>query len=327
MKSKTIKIKCPGPPENMLWEDVEVSSPASGHVTLKHSYIGLNYIDTYHRSGLYPLPLPATLGMEAAGEVIDVGKDVASLNEGDKVVYALGPPGSYSDIRNMPESKLIKIPDYADEKTSAALMLKGMTVEYLTERTFLINESHTVLLHAAAGGVGQIATQWIKNKGATVIGTVGSLEKAEIAKNNGCDEVILYKEKNFKDAVLDYTNGLGVNVVYDGVGKDTALQSLDCLAPLGMLVIFGNSSGNAPAVDPSLLASKGSLFLTRPTLMTYNARKEDLQKSANRVFEMLRDGIIKPNIGNEYLLSEIIEVHKALEGRATKGSIVLKNTY
>ena len=202
-----------------------------------------------------------------------------------------------------------------------------MTVEYLTERTFVINDSHCVLLHAAAGGVGQIATQWLKNKGAKVIGTVGSLEKKEIAKKNGCDEVILYKEENFKDAVLDYTKGAGVNVVYDGVGKDTALQSLDCLAPLGMLVVFGNSSGNAPAIDPGLLASKGSLFLTRPTLMTYNASRKSMQNSANRVFEMLKKNIIKPNIGGEYLLSDIVKVHNSLERRETQGSIILKNNY
>ncbi len=327
MNSKTIIIQKPGPPESMQWENLEVPSPSSGQVTIKHSYIGLNYIDTYHRSGLYPLPLPATIGMEGAGEVVEVGEGTELLKKGDKVVYALGPPGSYSDIRNIPEKKLIKIPDYVDEKTAAAIMLKGMTVEYLTERTFLINNSHTVLLHAAAGGVGQIATQWIKSKGAKVIGTVGSLEKVEIAKNNGCDEVILYKEKSFKEAVLDYTNGSGVDVVYDGVGKSTALQSLDCLAPLGMLVIFGNSSGNAPAIDPSLLASKGSLFLTRPTLMTYNAKWDDMIGSANRVFEMLKNNIIKSNIGAEYLLSNIVEVHKSLESRATKGSIVLKNDH
>ena len=273
MISKTIVVAKPGPQENMHWDNIEIPSPEQGHVKIKHSFIGINYIDTYHRSGLYPLPLPTTIGMEGAGQVIEVGEKVEILKKGDKVVYALGPPGSYSDIRNIPENKLIKIPNYIDEKTAAAIMLKGMTVEYLTERTFVIDDSHCVLLHAAAGGVGQIATQWLKNKGAKVIGTVGSLEKKEIAKKNGCDEVILYKEENFKDAVLDYTKGAGVNVVYDGVGKDTALQSLDCLAPLGMLVVFGNSSGNAPAIDPGLLASKGSLFLTRPTLMTYNASK------------------------------------------------------
>jgi NADPH2:quinone reductase len=327
MKSKTIIINTPGPAENMNWEDLEVSYPDRGQVTIKHSYIGLNYIDTYHRSGLYPLSLPATIGMEGAGEVIGVGKETKLFKEGDKVIYALGPPGSYCDARNISENKLIKIPNYVDEKTAAAIMLKGMTVEYLTERTFPINSSHYVLLHAAAGGVGQIATQWLKSKGAKVIGTVGSLEKVEIAKNNGCDEVVLYKEKNFKEAVMDYTKGMGVNVVFDGVGKNTALQSLECLAPLGMLVIFGNSSGNAPPIDPSLLAAKGSLFLTRPTLMTYNANREDMQKSADKVFKMLEANIIKPNLGKEYLLSEIVKAHKSLESRETKGSIVLRNDY
>ncbi|MBF96117.1 MAG: Quinone oxidoreductase 1 [Alphaproteobacteria bacterium MarineAlpha9_Bin4] len=327
MKSKTIIIRNPGPAENMKWENLNIDSPSQGFVTVKHSYVGLNYIDTYHRSGLYPLPLPATIGMEGAGEVIDTGEETKLLKKGDKVVYALGPPGSYSDIRNIPESKCIKLPDYVDDKTAAALMLKGMTVEYLAERTFPLNNKHTVLFHAIAGGVGQIATQWIKNKGAKIIGTAGNREKAEIAKNNGCDEVILYNDTNFVDAVMDITNGEGVNVVYDGVGKATALKSLDCLAPLGMLVIFGNSSGNAPPIDPSLLASKGSLFLTRPTLMTYNSKASDMHKSAKRVFEMLKSNSISANIGNEYLLSDIVNVHKALENRETKGSIVLKNDH
>ncbi len=326
MISKTIKVHNPGPAESMKWEDVEIPFPSRENITIKHSYVGLNYIDTYHRSGLYPLPLPATIGMEGAGEVVEVG-DNTSLKKGDRVVYALGPPGSYSSLRNIPENKVIKIPDYIDDKSAAAIMLKGMTVEYLTERTFPVNNNHTVLFHAISGGVGQIATQWIKNKGAKIIGTTGSRDKLEIAKKNGCDEVILYDEVNFKDAVLDITNGAGVNVVYDGVGKNTALQSLECLSPLGMLVIFGNSSGNAPAIDPSLLASKGSLFLTRPSLMTYNERKEDMDHSANRVFEMLKSNIIYPNIGEEYLLSDIVDVHKALENRETKGSIVLKNNY
>ncbi len=326
MLSKTIRVHHPGPAENMKWEKVEVSDPSAGHIQIKHSYIGLNYIDTYHRSGLYPLPLPATIGMEAAGEVLKVGADT-KFSEGDKVVYALGPPGSYSDVRNIPANKVVKLPENIDEKSAAAIMLKGMTVEYLTERTFPINKDHVVLFHAAAGGVGQIATQWIKDKGAKIIGTVGNSEKAEIAKKNGCDEIILYNENNFKEKVMDITNDKGVNVVYDGVGKNTAMQSLECLSALGMLVIFGNSSGNAPPIDPSLLASNGSLFLTRPTLMTYNANESDLNKSANRVFQMLENKVISPNIGNIYDLSDIVEVHKALENRETKGSIILKNNY
>ncbi len=327
MLSKTIRIINPGPPENMLWENLSIPKPSASYVTIKHSYVGLNYIDTYHRSGLYPLPLPATIGMEAAAIVLEVGEGVTSLKEGDRVVYALGPPGSYSDFRNIPENKLIKIPDNIDSRAAAAIMLKGMTVEYLTERTFPINETHSVLLHAAAGGVGQIATQWLKGKGAKIIGTVGSQEKADIAKKNGCDEVILYNETDFKTAVMDYTNGSGVNVVYDGVGKDTALKSLECLSPLGMLVIFGNSSGGAPPIDTSLLASLGSLFVTRPTLMTYNATEKEMKKSAKRVFDMLASNVIKTNIGSEYPLSKIVEVHKDLENRKTKGSIVLKNDY
>ena len=327
MLSKTIQVVSPGPAQNMKWNDIDVSLPLKKEIMIKHTYVGLNYIDTYHRSGLYPLPLPATIGMEGVGEVIEVGSEVVSISKGDKVVYALGPPGSYSDIRNIAENKVVKIPDYIKDKDAAAVMLKGMTVEYLTERTFCVNKSHTVLLHAAAGGVGQIATQWIKSKGAKVIGTVGSPEKEKIARKNGCDEVILYNDIDFKDAVMDITNGVGVNVVYDGVGKKTALKSLECLSPLGMLVVFGNSSGNAPPVDPSLLASKGSLFLTRPTLMTYNSKLDDMKKSAARVFEMLKSNIISPNIGDEYLLSNIVDVHLKLENRETIGSIILKNDY
>ncbi|MEC6997586.1 MAG: quinone oxidoreductase [Pseudomonadota bacterium] len=326
MLSKTIRIHNPGPAENMKWDEIEVPFPSEGYVTIKHSYIGLNYIDTYHRSGLYPLPLPATIGMEAAGEIIEVGHN-SKFKKGEKVIYALGPPGSYSDVRNMPEKKIIKIPDGVKEKVAAAIMLKGMTVEYLTERTFLVDKSHTVLLHAAAGGVGQIAIQWIKSKGAKIIGTAGSPEKAEMAKKKGCDHVILYNEKSFKKEVMNLTDGKGVNVVYDGVGKETALESLECLSPLGMLVIFGNSSGNAPAIDPGLLASKGSLFLTRPSLMTYNAEENNMTKSANRVFDMLQSKTISPNIGKEYLLSDIVDVHKALENRETTGTVVLRNNY
>ena len=327
MAIKTIELKKQGSPDVMVWVDKELDAPTKDNVRIKHNYIGLNFIDTYHRSGLYPLELPSGIGMEGSGIITKVGPEVTYLKVGDKVAYGLGPPGSYSDERNISEKKLVKIPEGVSERDAASLMLKGMTVEYLLERTFKVLPGHTVLFHAIAGGVGLIACQWLKSLGANVIGTAGSEEKAILAKENGCDHVILYKKENFKDAVMDITNGSGVNVVYDGVGKTTALESLDCLSPLGMLVLFGNSSGNSPSIDPAMLAAKGSLFLTRPTLMTYCSKREDMIKSSNRVFEMLSKAKIKTSIGGEYSLEEIVNVHRLLEDRKTKGAIVLKNNY
>ena len=310
----------------MKWVQKDIPKPQMGFVTIKHTYVGLNYIDTYHRSGLYPIDLPSGLGMEGVGLITAVHPS-SSYKEGDRVAYGLGPPGSYSESRNIQESKLIKIPNFIDDKSAASIMLKGMTVEYLVERTFKVKPSHTVLLHAAAGGVGLLACQWLKHIGAKVIGTVGSDEKAALAKDNGCDEVILYRDEVFDKKVLEMTEGKGVDVVYDGVGKDTALMSLNCLKPLGMLVLFGNSSGNSPAIDPGLLANKGSLFLTRPTLMTYCAARQDMEKSANRIFELLGKSAIKPAIGKVVPLSNIVQVHKDLEKRKTNGAVVLKNDY
>ncbi|MBJ56658.1 MAG: quinone oxidoreductase [Rickettsiales bacterium] len=324
--TKTIMVEENGGPENMAWKDVEISKPTNTQVRIRHTFVGLNYIDTYHRSGLYPLKLPTGLGMEAAGVITHVGKDVKDLRVGERVAYIMQ-LGSYCDCRNLEQEKAIKIPDGISDQEAAAALLKGMTVEYLTERLFRINESHTVLFHAIAGGVGLIACQWLKEKGAKVIGTVGSEEKASIAKEHGCDEVILYKEHSFVEKVQNITNGEGVDVVYDGVGKDTAIKGLDCLKSLGTMVVFGNSSGNCPLVDPNLLAAKGSLFFTRPTLMNYAAKKEDYFHSASRVFDMLLKKKILLTIDDSYLLSNVVNAHMNLESRKTIGSVVMKNDY
>jgi NADPH2:quinone reductase len=323
---KVIKIDNNGGPEVMLWKDLELLKPESNEVTIKHTYVSINYIDTYHRSGLYPLPLPTGLGMEASGEIIDMGNNVKEFNIGDKISYVMA-LGSYATHRNIAVEKIVRIPEGIKDYEAAAIMLKGMTVEYLFERLFKINNSHTVLFHAIAGGVGLIACQWLKSLGAHVIGTAGSLEKATLAKKYGCDDVILYKEKNFVKEVNDITNGNGVDVVYDGVGKDTAILGLDCLKPLGTMVVFGNSSGNCPPIDPGLLASKGSLFFTRPTLIDYGTKKEDLKQSSSRVFDMLLNKNINLNINNHYKLSDVVTAHKDLENRKTTGSIVMKNNY
>ena len=292
-------------------------------VLIKHTAIGLNYIDTYHRSGLYPMPVPLTLGIEGAGIIIEAGENVKDLTVGDRVAYASPPTGSYAEAKVMPADRLVKIPDNISDEIAAAIMLKGMTVEYLVRRTYNVKAGQTVLFHAAAGGVGLIACQWLKAIGAKVIGTVGSEEKAALAKANGCEHTILYREENFVDKVKEITNGEGVPVVYDGIGKDTALKSLDCLSPLGMLVVFGNSSGNAPPIETGLLAAKGSLFLTRPTLMTYNAKREDLVESAQQLFNMVGSGKVNISINARYDLKDAAQAHKDLESRKTTGSTLL----
>ena len=323
---KAVVIEENGGPEKMLWKNISLKEPKINEVTIKHTHVGLNYIDTYHRSGLYPLPLPSGLGMEASGEIIKVGQSVENLKVGDKVCYAMS-IGSYSTHRNIDAERVVKIPNKVKESYAAAIMLKGMTVEYLVERLFKVDKTHTVLFHAIAGGVGLIACQWLKSLGAYVIGTVGNDKKASIAKKYGCDEVILYKNENFVERVKEITSGNGVDVVYDGVGKDTAIAGLDCLKPLGTMVVFGNSSGNCPPVEPGLLAAKGSLFFTRPTLMTYAAKKDDLLHSSSRVFTMLLNNTIELTINDSYKLSDIVKAHEDLENRKTSGSIVLRNNY
>ena len=323
MITNAIRVHKQGGPEEMKWEEVALPEIQKNDVLIKHTAIGLNYIDTYHRSGLYPMPVPLTLGIEGAGIIIEAGENVKDLNVGDRVAYASPPTGSYAEAKVMPADRLVKIPDNISDEIAAAIMLKGMTVEYLVRRTYNVKAGQTVLLHAAAGGVGLIACQWLKAIGAKVIGTVGSEEKAALAKANGCEHTILYREENFVDKVKEITNGEGVPVVYDGIGKDTALKSLDCLSPLGMLVVFGNSSGNAPPIETGLLAAKGSLFLTRPTLMTYNAKREDLVESAQQLFDMVGSGKVNISINARYDLKDAAQAHKDLESRKTTGSTLL----
>ena len=323
MITNAIRVNKQGGPEEMRWEEVALPEMQKDDVLIKHTAIGLNYIDTYHRSGLYPMPVPLTLGIEGAGIIIEVGENVKDLTVGDRVAYASPPTGSYAEAKVMPANRLVKIPDNISDEIAAAIMLKGMTVEYLVRRTYNVKAGQTVLFHAAAGGVGLIACQWLKAIGAKVIGTVGSEEKAALAKANGCEHTILYKEENFVDKVKEITNGEGVPVVYDGIGKDTALKSLDCLSPLGMLVVFGNSSGNAPPIETGLLAAKGSLFLTRPTLMTYNAKREDLVESAQQLFNMVGSGKVNISINARYDLKDAAQAHKDLESRKTTGSTLL----
>ena len=323
MITNAIRVHKQGGPEEMKWEEVTLPEIQKDDVLIKHTAIGLNYIDTYHRSGLYPMPVPLTLGIEGAGIIIEAGENVKDLNVGDRVAYASPPTGSYAEAKVMPADRLVKIPDNISDEIAAAIMLKGMTVEYLVRRTYNVKAGQTVLFHAAAGGVGLIACQWLKAIGAKVIGTVGSEEKAALAKANGCEHTILYREENFVDKVKEITNGEGVPVVYDGIGKDTALKSLDCLSPLGMLVVFGNSSGNAPPIETGLLAAKGSLFLTRPTLMTYNAKREDLVESAQQLFNMVGSGKVNISINARYDLKDAAQAHIDLESRKTTGSTLL----
>lgn len=321
---KALRIHEPGGPEAFRWEDVSIPDPAPGEVHIRHRAVGLNYIDVYQRSGLYPLPsLPGIVGMEGAGEVLAVGADVDGLEPGDRVAYAGNPPGAYATERLIPAHRLVKLPAQISDQQAAAMMLQGMTVQYLLRRTCRVQADDTILLHAAAGGVGLIACQWAKALGATVIGTVGSEEKAALAKANGCDHAILYNQEDFAERVKELTDGQGVRVVYDAVGKETFLKSLDCLQPMGMLVYYGQSSGPAPAIDPGLLGKKGSLFLTRPSVMTYTAKREDLVASATELFEAVISGMVKIEINQTYPLHEAAQAHRDLESRRTTGSTVL----
>ncbi len=319
-----IRIHETGGPEVLTWEAVEVGAPGPGEVRLKQTAVGLNFIDVYHRTGLYPLPaLPSAIGMEAAGQVEAVGEGVNDLKAGDRVAYAAPPPGAYAEARLMPADRLVKLPDDISDLQAAAMMLQGMTVQYLIRRTFRVNKGDTVLFHAAAGGVGLIACQWLKHLGATVIGTVGSDDKAELARAHGCDHPVNYRTENFVDRVREITDGAGVPVVYDSVGKDTFEGSLDCLAPLGMFVGFGNASGPVAPFNMGVLAQKGSLFLTRPTLMTYTAKRQDLLASANDLFDVVLSGAVKIEINQTYPLAETAQAHRDLEARKTTGSTIL----
>lgn len=317
-----VRIHATGGPEVMALEELDLEPPAPGMVTIANHAIGLNYIDTYHRSGLYPLPLPTGIGMEGAGVVTAVGTDV-DLAVGDRVAYCSAGFGAYAQALNLPASRLVTIPDGVDFEQAAAALLKGQTVEYLLQRTFPLKAGQTCLFHAAAGGVGLIFGQWASSIGATVIGTVGSADKAELARAHGYQHVVNYRTENVLERVMEITGGQKVPVVYDGVGRDTFEMSLDCLAPLGLMVSFGNASGAVEPLGLQELANRGSLFLTRPTLLTYTASTEDLRKSAQDVFARIIDGDVRIEINQRYALSDIQQAHKDLEARKTTGSSII----
>jgi NADPH2:quinone reductase len=318
-----IRVHAPGGPEMLRFEDVPVGEPGPGQVRLRHTAIGLNFIDVYHRTGLYPLPLPFTPGLEAAGVVEALGPEVSDLAVGQRVAYAAPPAGAYAEARLMPADRLVPLPDGIADEPAAAMMLKGMAAQYLLRRTYKVRPGQAILFHAAAGGVGLIACQWAKHLGATVIGTVGSDAKAELARAHGCDHTIRYDQEDVVARVRELTGGEGVAVVYDSVGQATFERSLDSLAPLGMLVSFGQSSGVIPPLNSGLLAQKGSLFFTRPTLMTYTAKRADLLASAAELFEVVEAGAVRIEIHQRFALREAAEAHRALEGRRTTGSTLL----
>jgi len=321
--TKAIRYEKTGGPEVMKWVDVDVGEPGEGEVRLRQSACGLNYIDVYFRTGLYPQPLPAGLGMEAAGEVTAVGHGVSVLKVGDRVAYVARPPGAYAQERVLRADQVIKLPDAISDEAAASIMLQGLTAEYLLRRTYRVKAGDTILIQAAAGGVGLLVCQWAKALGATVIGTVGSDEKAAIAKAHGCDHPIVYTREDFTARVRDITNGAGVPVVYDSIGKDTYTKSLDCLAPLGMFVSFGNASGPLPPIDSSEFAGRGSLFFTRPTLFTYIAKRADYEAMAAELFEVVASGKVKTSINQRYALKDVGAAHAELEARKTTGSTVL----
>ena len=318
-----IRIHQTGGPEVMRWEEVVVGDPAPGEARVRHEAVGLNYIDVYHRNGLYPLPLPAGLGMEGAGVIEAVGPGVTGLAPGDRVAYAGGPLGAYSQVRCMPADRLLKMPDSLDFRTGAAMMLQGLTAAYLLRRTYRVQPGDAVLIHAAAGGVGLIACQWAKALGATVIGTVSNEAKAALATAHGCDHIIYYTHEDVAARVREITAGEGVAVVYDGVGKDTFTGSLDSLRVCGMMVSFGNASGPVAPFDPLLLSQKGSIFITRPTLMHYTAKRDDLQSLGTALFDIVTSGKVKIEVNQTYALSDAAHAHRDLEARKTTGSTIL----
>ena len=321
--AKAIRFHKTGGPEVLQLEEVSVGEPAEGQVRLRQTAIGVNFIDTYHRTGLYPMPLPSGLGSEAAGVVEAVGPGVTGLAAGDRVAYTGGPVGSYAEIRLYPADRLVKIPAGISDQQAASMMLKGMTVQFLIHRTFKVKSGDTVLWHAAAGGVGLIASQWLKALGVNVIATVGSDEKAALARKAGCAHVINYSTENFTQRVKEITSGKGVPVVYDSVGKSTWEGSLDCLQPRGMMVSFGNASGAVPPVNIGILAQKGSLFLTRPTLVSHIATRADLDETAKSLFDVVASGKVKIEVTGSYKLADAAQAHRDLEGRKTTGSVIL----
>ncbi len=320
---KAIRINRVGGPEVMELVEVDLPPPGPGEVRMRHAAIGLNYIDVYHRTGLYPQPLPGALGVEGAGVVEEVGEGVTDFKAGDRVAYGGRPLGSYSEARNIPASQILLLPKQIEFDTAAAMMLQGLTVQYLFHRTVPLKAGDTILFHAAAGGVGLIACQWARVKGINLIGTVGSEEKAALAIENGASHVINYNRENFTERVKELTDGKGVSAVYDSIGKDTFIGSLDCLQPLGTMVSFGNASGPVPPFSLSELASRGSLFVTRPTLMTYAAQREDLEAMAKSLFGVVSSGEVKIDIRQRYALADVQQAHRDLEARKTTGSSIL----
>jgi NADPH2:quinone reductase len=318
---KAVRIHKPGGPEVLQYEDVELPPPAPDAVRVRHTAIGVNFIDTYHRQGLYPLPLPAVLGSEAAGVVDAVGADVRNVKIGDRVAYC-SVRGSYAEAANIPAWMAVKLPANISDETAAAALLKGLTARYLLKATFSVERGQTILFHAAAGGVGQIACQWAKHIGATVIGTVGSEDKIALAKANGCDHVLNTRKDDWVAGVRKITNGAGVPVVYDSIGKDTFQGSLDCLSIRGLLVYFGNSSGAVPAFEPLSLI-KGSFYLTRPTLAHYARNAGELKETSDDLFAAIASGAIKVAINQRFPLADAAAAHKALQSRETTGATVL----
>ncbi|HEY2032255.1 MAG TPA: quinone oxidoreductase [Rhizomicrobium sp.] len=319
---KAIRIHENGGLDVLRYEDVELPPPASGQVRVRHTAIGVNFIDTYHRSGLYKLPLPTGLGSEAAGTVEALGAGITTLKVGDRVAYA-GAMGAYAEANNVSADKLVKLPKEISDEVAAASLLKGMTVQYLLTRTYSVSPGETILFHAAAGGVGLIAGQWAKHLGATVIGTVGSDDKISLAKAHGCDHVLNLAKDDWVKRVRELTDGEGVPVVYDSIGKATWENSLSCLAVRGMMVTFGNSSGPVPAFEPAILASKGSLYVTRPTLGSYTRNAKELQETADDLFAVIASGAVKVQINQRFKLSEAAKAHDALQSRQTTGATIL----
>jgi NADPH2:quinone reductase len=313
-----------GGTEVLSWEAYDPGRPENGEVLIRQEAIGVNFIDIYHRTGLYPLPgLPAVIGLEGAGVVEAVGPDASGFQVGDRVAYAGVPPGGYADIRKIPAHRLVKLPESITTRQASAMMLRGMTARYLLKGCYPVKKGDRILIHAAAGGVGSIVCQWAKHLGATVYGTVGSWKKAEKAKTNGCDHPILYDSEDFVQKIKELTGGKGVDVVYDSVGQATFMKSLDCLRPMGMMVSFGQASGAIPPMDLGLLAEKGSLFLTRPSLMTYTAKREDLLAHAQDLFDVVEKGAVKIEIGQTFPLKDAALAHASLESRKTTASTVL----
>ena len=323
MMAKAIRLAATGGPEVLDYVDVEVGEPGPGEARVRHHAIGLNYIDTYYRSGLYPQALPSGLGQEAAGVVEAVGEGVLHVAPGDRVVYAGGPPGAYSQARVMPAQALVRLPDAISFETGAAMMLQGLTVQYLFTSTYKVQPGQTILFHAAAGGVGLIACQWARALGVNLIGTVGSEEKAALARAHGAAHVINYNHEDVVQRVLEITDGAKLPVVYDSVGKDTFTRSLDCLQPRGLMVSFGNASGAVPPFALSELASRGSLYITRPTLFAYASQRAELEAMAAELFGMVESGKVKIEVNQTFALSDAAEAHRALESRRTTGSTVL----